>query len=223
MATKVPPMPDRALHLAAEALPLFPLSGVVLLPSAVLPLHVFEPRYRSLVADVIAADGLFAIPQIRPDDLGLADGTPRLLSTAGMGRIVRHQILPDGRSNILVMGLARVKILDEHPADRAYRVARAVVRPDLCPPEATLRRLVEQVRFAVHRVLLRRLPIGPELVEAAALDQEPVALLHTVANRALGEADSRQAWIEEDDVLTRGELLLGVLTALGTETTEAEA
>ena len=75
----------------------------------------------------------------------------------------------------------------------------------------------------MHRVLLRRLPIGPELVEAAALDQEPVALLNTVANRALGEADSRQAWIEEDDVLTRGELLLGVLTALGTETTEAEA
>jgi ATP-dependent Lon protease len=112
------PLPDSALDLV----PVFPLPHVVLFPDAVLPLHIFEPRYRKMLADCLAGSGALVIAQIDRND------TARIADVAGAGRIVDHQQLPDGRSNIVVAGCARVRldaIVDEELPLYPYKRARA--------------------------------------------------------------------------------------------------
>ena len=85
----------------APRLPLFPLDAV-LFPGTRISLHIFEPRYRALVQHVMAADGRFVL--LAPG----ADGAPPESGTIGtVARVTEHQLLPDGRSNLLVMGEER--------------------------------------------------------------------------------------------------------------------
>ena len=116
------------LEAALHALPLFPLPQVVLFPGALMPLHVFEPRYRQLVRDVLATHATFSVVQI-PDEAQVdAHGHPAIARIASVGTIVDHVELPSGRFNILVRGRARVS-LDELPFVSPYRRARAEILP----------------------------------------------------------------------------------------------
>ncbi|MEC8423275.1 MAG: LON peptidase substrate-binding domain-containing protein, partial [Myxococcota bacterium] len=115
---------DRLLEAACAALPLFPLPGMVFLPYTLLPLHVFEPRYRSLVADAVAGSGVLAVPQMLSSEQERA-GLPPVSAVVGVGRIVRHQTMPDGRSNIVLAGIGRARIRREIAADSPYRIALA--------------------------------------------------------------------------------------------------
>ena len=83
---------------------LFPLAGVVLFPHSVLPLHIFEPRYRQMTADALASDNLITIVQPRVPDEDSPDRPP-LESVACLGKIVKHERLLDGRFNFLLLGL----------------------------------------------------------------------------------------------------------------------
>jgi len=114
------PMDERELF---EAVPVFPLPHVVLFPEARLPLHIFEPRYRAMLRDCLASEErTMVIAQI---DRG---GGGRIASVAGIGVVVEHQLLPDGRSNIVVAGRARVRleeIQEEEEPRFPYKRARA--------------------------------------------------------------------------------------------------
>lgn len=116
-------MPDLAP--ALEALPLFPLE-TVLFPGSLLPLHVFEPRYRALVRDILETHRALSVVMVtNPLDVD-AHGHPGIASVAGAGVIVDYAELPDGRYNILVRGRARVR-LRELPFEPPYRRAAATV------------------------------------------------------------------------------------------------
>jgi Lon protease-like protein len=119
-------IPD--LEAALDALPLFPLPEVVLFPEVLLPLHVFEPRYRAMVRDVLATHRALAVVQIADVTEVDAEGNPKIERVAGAGVILHHQELPGGRFNILVKGVCRVE-LDELPFEPPYRRARARVLP----------------------------------------------------------------------------------------------
>ncbi len=112
---------------ALHELPIFPLPEVVFFPGVRLPLHVFEPRYRAMIQDCLATHGAIAIAQLLPGRD--ATGFPRLAQVVGGGVITDHQALPDGRTNILVQGLARLS-LEELPFVAPYRRARARVLDD---------------------------------------------------------------------------------------------
>jgi Lon protease-like protein len=117
-----------SLQDALEEMPLFPLREAVLFPHAHLPLHVFEPRYRTLVRDCLASHRVFAIVWVKSaeDEAPL----PELGDVAGAGVVVEHQALEDGRSMLVVRGEARVR-LRELPFVAPYRRARATVLHDL--------------------------------------------------------------------------------------------
>jgi hypothetical protein len=110
----------RRVQQAASRVKLFPLPETALFPNHGLPLHVFETRYRELTHDVLAGDGVLAIPQIHPDELG---GAPKLLSILGIGVVAEHQQLPDGKFNLIVRGVARARLLRELPSQHSYREA----------------------------------------------------------------------------------------------------
>ncbi len=120
-----PPTPDDR---PARVVPLFPLSGVFLLPRQIMPLHIFEPRYRQMIDDVLDAQGRVALGTVvsgTPDvqtsaDEDVDEQPPRILPVAGLGEIARHEKTPDGRYFIWLFGLGRFDV-DEVPSDRMYR------------------------------------------------------------------------------------------------------
>jgi ATP-dependent Lon protease len=113
------------LDAALRELPLFPLHSAVLFPGALLPLHVFEPRYRTLVKDALAGHRAMAIAHV-PDPEADMSGNPPIDEVAGAGTIVEHHELPGGRFNIVLMGRARVRIQELRFAP-PYRRAIATV------------------------------------------------------------------------------------------------
>jgi Lon protease-like protein len=118
------------LQAACDALPVFPLPRTVLMPGAVLPLHVFEERYRALVEHVLESGGLMGIATLRPGYEDDYDGAPALYPEVGIGQIVGHQRLPDGRSNIVLQYVGRATLTEELPSGQPYRVVRAQVQPE---------------------------------------------------------------------------------------------
>ncbi len=113
---------------------LFPLPNVVLFPGGLLPLHIFELRYRQMVADAIAADRLITMVLLRPGFEAEYDGSPAIHDVGCVGRIIDHRLLADGRSNLVLQGLARVRIDFEPPTDRLYRSAHVTLLQDEYPP-----------------------------------------------------------------------------------------
>ncbi|HEX4608645.1 MAG TPA: LON peptidase substrate-binding domain-containing protein [Urbifossiella sp.] len=129
---------------------LFPLPNLVLFPHVVQSLHVFEPRYRQLMADALASDGTFALALLEPSWEDDYDGRPAVEPVACLGRIGWHEKLADGRFNLRLRGLARVRLVEELATDRLYRTARAELIPDVAPADlARLKRLRKALAEAV--------------------------------------------------------------------------
>jgi uncharacterized protein len=119
-----------SLESAVESIPIFPLPQVVLFPEAVLPLHVFEARYRTMLADCLATHGAMAIAHVLHGED--EHGRPKISRISGGGIIIEHQKLVDGRSNIVVLGQARLRLdeLDPDESDLPYRRAKATILHD---------------------------------------------------------------------------------------------
>jgi Lon protease-like protein len=145
-------------------LPVFPLP-TVLLPGAPMPLHIFEPRYRQMVAHCIEADKRFGLVYHDPDESGpfQVDG-----QVACLAEIREFQPIPDGRSMIMVEGLQRVRLSGEVGSDAMYYRADAENFDDLVadPPGILERR---RVSLGLFREVIRR--IGDESTTQPELDE----------------------------------------------------
>src|SRR5258706_13100466 len=97
----------------SDLLPLFPLPNVVLFPNVFLPLHVFEPRYRAMVADALASDRMIGMVLLRPGWEAAYEERPPVFSIGCSGVITHVERLPDSRFNIVLRGLERFRILEE--------------------------------------------------------------------------------------------------------------
>jgi uncharacterized protein len=109
---------------------LFPLPRVVLFPHAVLPLHIFEPRYKQMTEDALSGDRLVTVVQWRAPIPGHLVGDPPIEEIACLGRILQHERLPDGRFNFLLLGRKRVRLTREIPSNKLYRLAEAEILED---------------------------------------------------------------------------------------------
>ena len=115
------------------------LPGVVLFPGMLLPLHIFEPRYRQMLDDVLSSDRTFAIVPSKP---GSTDDTPHSIGCVGMVRVsVQNR---DDTSNLFLLGFSRVRILDLLP-DNPYPVLRIQALPD--KDDSTLRTEAHALRL----------------------------------------------------------------------------
>jgi Lon protease-like protein len=185
------------VQLPDSAVPIFPIPGAFLFPHQVLPLHVFEPRYRQMIEDLLDGPGRLVVgtelggPANRdepltaetteiPDAVPEQFAPPRILPVAGFGEILRHQQLPDGRFQILVLGLARVRIT-EVPSDRLYRkvLCSPFVEIDAGAPEAG--DLTRRLREATTARLKQPLPLP---------DSAPPGLLADLLLQTLGAPQS---------------------------------
>jgi Lon protease-like protein len=117
-------------------LSIFPLPQVALFPGAALPLHVFEPRYRELVKHALAGRKLMAVARLKPGFEGDYEGRPPVFEVCGAGAIESCSERPDGRFDLTLRGLARVRIVEELAPARAFRQVRAELLPDVTAASA---------------------------------------------------------------------------------------
>jgi len=106
-------------------LPIFPLPSAALFPGAALPLHVFEPRYRELVREVMGGRKIMAVARLKPGFELDYEGRPPVFDVCGVGLIINHAQRTDGRFDITLRGLSRARIIEELPPERAFRRVRA--------------------------------------------------------------------------------------------------
>jgi uncharacterized protein len=193
---------------------LFPLPHVVFFPHAVLPLHIFEPRYRQMTEDALAAgDKLITIVQLRGDQPGPGIGDPAVAEIACLGKILQHQRLPDGRFNFLLLGLARVKLTREVASEKLYRLAEAEVLADIEGKVAD-ERIGHELLDMFRDLVGRDRPLDPDL--NALLEMSvPLGVLTDLVAHALGvEAEVKQALLDETHVLRRAGMLRKILARL---------
>ncbi len=156
-----PPDEDRRPSLEVTV-PVFPLPEVFLFPGQVLPLHIFEPRYRQMIEDSLDGPGRIAIACAEDEvEAGDAD-TPPLRKIAGLGEIARHDKLPDGRFLIWLGGVARVRI-EEVPSDRMYRRVRCELADEIPPSHDRAADLRQPLMEAISRRVDNDLELGEDL------------------------------------------------------------
>jgi len=112
-----------------RTIPVFPLPDVVFFPETVLPLHVFETRYRAMVKDALAADGTIAVALLQPGWEQRYEGSPSYYPIATAGRMEDIETTPDGRYYFKLAGLVRVR-LGEVVRDAPYRLVHAEDYPE---------------------------------------------------------------------------------------------
>ncbi len=106
-------------------IPVFPLSGALLLPRGQLPLNIFEPRYVAMLDAALAGSRIIGMVQPRFDQPGIRTGPdPALCEVGCAGRITAFSETGDGRYLITLVGISRFRIVEEPPSGRLYRVAR---------------------------------------------------------------------------------------------------
>ena len=201
-----------------EALPLFPLSDVVLLPEVSVPLYVFEPRYRQMTRDALAGARQIGMITVRPEGTDQMAEDPPLFEIGCLGRIVHSQERPDGTFQILLAGESRFRVESEHPrtGDRLYRSARVETLEDPeTDSEADSQRL-HASRAAVLELLsdfLRGVhgeeSPGAMLEGFAAL--EPVRMVNALTQSISFAPVERQRLLEAPSVASRFQIMEDLL------------
>ncbi len=182
---------------AGQVVPMFPLPGVFLFPGTMMPLHIFEPRYRQMIEDSLDGPGRIVMGTVLEGHEPELPGAPPIHVIAGLGEIMRHDRLPDGRFLILLAGLARVRVR-EAPSDRLYRRVEILPleerEPDPIDAIALRADLVAalQARSAEPLELPAELQLG-QLADLLLIRLELPAseLLELYSNLDIGERASR--------------------------------
>ncbi len=191
-----------------EAIPIFPLAGVLLLPFARLPLNIFEPRYLAMVRHALATDWM--IGMVQPRDAKDPATDPDLYQVACAGRLTKLEETEDGRFLIMLTGLCRFDIEAELPLRSGFRRARAKwsrFADDMRRPDAdavSRERLLPVLReyFAGHKI-----PVDWQNIEQLPSDQ----LVNTLAMQCPFDPREKQALLESPGLRERAELMISLL------------
>jgi len=190
-----------------SAIPLFPLPNVVLFPNVFLPLHIFEPRYRTMVADALEGDRIVGMVLLRPGYETAYEGRPPVYEVGCAGVITHSQPLADGRYDIVLRGIEKFRITSED-AGRSYRVgyvdplSEVIPQDDVQPLRHQRQRLEAVLAAAIERV--RAEPKFPPSVP----DED---LVNALAQYLELDAVEHQALLECDGVLARCRALIELL------------
>jgi hypothetical protein len=191
-----------------RVLPIFPLSGALLLPQGKLPLNIFEPRYLALVQDSLGWGRIFGM--IQPNTLGSGPKDPPVFDTGCAGRVSMFSETEDGRLLITLTGVCRFRVAEEIEGTRGYRR----VIPDWEPFAADLEEAPEialdrERLMAVLRAYLKlhNMDLNWKAVEAA----DNLDLSISLAVACPFEPTEKQALLESPDAQHRGEMLIALM------------
>jgi Lon protease-like protein len=201
----------------SRPIPIFPLDGVVLLPQQVMPLHIFEERYRQMVRESLDSVGQIAMAVVKPGHTLEYHGRPPLLPAVCVGQIEQHESLPDGRYNILLRGVCRAEIIEEEAPDGERLYRQAMLQPvglDGEPDDET-----EELRGWLDEALqagpLSKLAVASQVREFVENEEVPTpALLELVSFAVMSDQPLRYRLLAEGDVNERAKILRSGLDEL---------
>lgn len=167
--------------LGIKYLPVFPLP-LVLLPNELLPLHIFEDRYRKMLADVEAENRFFGVTLFNPSESFIE--RPAIDSIGCVAEVREVQALPDGRSNVITIGLIRYRLIDYVERDEPYLTAEIEFFEDDAEDYLSLNPLADEVFVLFKRIaraahkLSGERGVFPDIPQA---DPEQLSFLVTAA------------------------------------------
>jgi Lon protease-like protein len=184
--------------------PIFPLPDMALLPGELMPLYIFEPRYRRMVADALAGDRLIAMARFEPGWEDSYYGNPDVKKVMGLGTVVAHKSQQDGSSEIVLKGLARVTLL-EVVREMPYRLGRVDTMPEAVSDPAKLKQLTGEI-FGMLETLCGQHdhPFADAECTGLPLEELPGRLVPLLQY----DPETKQKLLACDDIVCRLEVVL---------------
>ena len=196
------PSPSRAQSVLPETIPIFPLEVTMLFPGVERPLHIFESRYRAMVADALKGDRIIGMTTLKPGYEANYHGRPPIFEIGCAGIITDVEELAGGRFNIVLRGVVKFRVTAEDEG-RSYRLARVGPLPEVLDDR-------EKSLLAKHRQRLEALITkgSDSKVTPGTSDEE---LVNTVAQYfPMGLAD-RQGLLEMKNAVLRALALIQMI------------
>lgn len=200
----------------SRAMPLFPLASVTLMPHAVLPVHIFEPRYRAMVTAALDGAGQIAMAVFDGSNWQEQyEGRPPIRSAVCVGQIMQHNKLEDGRYNIALQGVCRARVVRELSTEEAGTPYRQVVLEavgiDSDEDEQTTAERAK-LTLMLTQTRLSDLREAPAVLKHLADEDVPTsAILELLTFTMLPDPELRYKLLAEGDLLTRASIIRGEL------------
>lgn len=205
-----------------KPMPIFPLDSVVLLPQQVMPLHIFEPRYRQMIDRALDGSGQVAMAVFAGEEWKQEyHGNPPIRPAVCVGQVVQHEHLPDGRYNVLLQGVCRARVVEEHMPDETRMYRTATLEPlgteGGLEPETSVE--IDRIRSWVEEELaegpLRELTVADQVLEYVRNEDVPTpALIELLSFALITEPGARYRLLAEPELGRRAELVVGQLEDL---------
>ncbi len=204
--------PAATAETLSPTIPVFPLSGALLLPRGELPLHIFEQRYRDMVRDSASGHGL--VGMIQPAQPEWTADRPDLYGTGCVGRMSDLRRTDDGRYFLTLIGLCRYDVVEELPAAHAYREVVADYGRYLSDIEPAGAAAADRGKLlSAFRAYLAARGLETDWRQMDRADEE--TLVNTLAMMCPFDPREKQALLEAADIRARAELLTSLLTMNG--------
>lgn len=192
-----------------ETVPLFPLSGALLLPGGQMPLNIFEPRYLAMIDDAVAGARVVGMIQPRLDGATQNSGEPELCAVGCLGRITSYTESGDGRYLINLHGIVRFRVLAEETTSRPYREARiAPFSADFSSGEGAGEEIDRDSLLRTFRQYLKANQLEADWDSIVRASNE--TLVNALSMMSPYGAAEKQALLEAPDLRTRAETLIAI-------------
>ena len=190
-----------------SSIPLFPLPNVVLFPNVFLPLHIFEPRYRQMVADALEGDRIIGMALLRPGYEAEYERRPPIYDIGCAGVITHSQPLGEGRYDIVLRGIEKFRVRSEDHT-QPYRVGHVEAISETIPPDETVPLRHQRQRLeAVLAAAIERVRSEPKFPPSVP-DED---LVNALAQYLDLDVLEHQALLECNGVLARCRALIELL------------
>ncbi len=208
-----------------KPMPIFPLASLAMLPQQVVPLHIFEPRYRQMVEDVLDGAGQIAMAVFDGAKWEQEyHGNPPVRPVVCIGQLVQHEKLPDGRYNILLHGVCRAKIAELVMPDEEHQYRRAVLEPfGVHSDENELLGVRDRLEAALSNGPLRRMAAADPVLEYLRNEEVPTtAVLELISFTMLSDSEVRYRLLAEPNASKRAGVVEHELSAISSLLRRAE-
>ena len=198
-------------HLLPSELPVFPLTGALLLPDGTLPLNIFEPRYKNLIEDCLGKGRIMGMLQPKSPELDLGDNEPEIYEIGCAGKIVSFVETGDGRYTITLLGLCRFSVISELPVESGYRRVAPNYKPfldDLVDDFSSVGNRDGLLNTVQAYFIANEIEANWESIEQA----DDSALVTTLSMLCPFGPSEKQALLECENTTQRGELLGNLMT-----------
>ncbi len=181
---------------------LFPLPNAVLFPRAVLPLHIFEERFRRMTADALVAQRQIAMALLKPGWERDYYSAPEIEPVVCVGRIVNSEMLADGRYNLLLQGEMRARVETETQR-RPYRIARVSPVPEKPAAEIDLEKFRRRLTAMIGPGAMSETVLGRHFQKIVLSDLGMAEIADLLAFNFLEDVQVKQSLLAEGDVAQR--------------------